>query len=335
MNSEGGESLWANHGRRGGPRLERSVFVCVGRPLSSSSDRIFRTTSSSVPMDATYALTTTRCSSSHDMFALVVGHGQRATERIMTTRLAIVLRDHLPCQTVRFYFVLFYFVFIFSLSLCTYGSPSSNMTSPDTPNQLANRARNAPLLRYVDSLRQHGHRAALIDPLNKLEREEVAALDPARYGLTDPEKEYEIDGIIWNSDADDKTRPASSNQRWSLEKITKHLREVYVGPIAYEFMHSPSKSERLWFAHLLESEPAIQPMSNERRKRIYAGLAKSEIFDTFLQDKFPNLKRYGLEGAEGMIPALETLFDASSKGTSLCPSAFFFSFFLFFPSSLD
>jgi probable 2-oxoglutarate dehydrogenase E1 component DHKTD1 len=160
----------------------------------------------------------------------------------------------------------------------------------------------------------HGHRAALIDPLNKLEREDVAALDPTRYGLSSPEQLFEIDGIVWyDGQSPSSTTPVTSNLKWSLEQITNHLRNVYVGHIAYEFMHSPSKSERLWFAHLLESSELAQS-DEDLKKRIWEGLVKSEIMDTFLQDKFPNLKRYGLEGAESMIPALDTLFRVASSG---------------------
>ena len=91
---------------------------------------------------------------------------------------------------------------------------------------------NAPLLRYVDSLRTHGHRAARIDPLDILQREEVAALSPERYGLTDPARTYDINGILW-------TRPAGEDagpEHWTLERITRHFRDVYVG-------HSRAPSE--------------------------------------------------------------------------------------------
>ncbi|TFK82881.1 dehydrogenase E1 and transketolase domain-containing protein 1 [Polyporus arcularius HHB13444] len=194
----------------------------------------------------------------------------------------------------------------------SYGYREPRMfTLPDyTPAQLENRTVNAPLLRYVDSLRTHGHRAARIDPLDLLQREEVAALNPQRYGLDDPSRTYDINGIIW-------TRPVGEDagpELWPLEKITRHLRDVYVGRVAYEYMHSPSKTERLWFSHLLESEEAeARKIEDEQRKRIHSLLAKSEVFDQFLQLKFPNLKRYGLEGGESMLPALDALFSSSAQ----------------------
>ncbi|KAF8635350.1 hypothetical protein AX17_003941 [Amanita inopinata Kibby_2008] len=191
---------------------------------------------------------------------------------------------------------------------------------PDyTEAQLENRAVNAPLLRYVDSMRTHGHRAARIDPLDLIHREEVAALSPARYGLTDEDKKYNVDGILWTKPVG-YPRVNDGSEWWTLKKITRHLREVYVGRVAYEYMHSPSKTERLWFSHLLESQSLpspedkpLEPVGIEEKRRIHELLVRSEVFDNFLQAKFPNLKRYGLEGGESMLPALDSLFLSASQ----------------------
>lgn len=65
-----------------------------------------------------------------------------------------------------------------------------------------------------------------------------------------------------------------------------------------QYMHSPSKTERLWFSHLLESESLpsseVKPLTDidkQKKRRIHELLARSEVFDNFLQLKFPNLKR--------------------------------------------
>lgn len=181
----------------------------------------------------------------------------------------------------------------------------------DSHTQLENRTANAPLLRYVDSLRTHGHRAARIDPLDLLQREEVAALNPARYGLVDSKQKYNVDGIVWTTPVGAK---GETRAEWRLDQITKHLRAIYVGNIAYEYMHSPSKTERLWFSHLLESQVNPSPMSNAEKLRAHELLARSEVFDQFMQAKFPNLKRYGLEGGESMLIAMEALFKAATSG---------------------
>ena len=157
--------------------------------------------------------------------------------------------------------------------------------------------------------------AAKIDPLDLLHRERVPALDPARYNLTDPNKEHNVNGIIW-------TKPIGSNEEqdewWSLSKITQHLHATYVGGLAYEFNHSFSHTEALWFAHYLESkkcEGGRCEIPPERKKRIHDLISRSESLDHFMQAKFPNLKRYGLEGGESLLPALDTLFSVAARGT--------------------
>ncbi|KAJ3715573.1 Transketolase, pyrimidine binding domain-containing protein [Lentinula guzmanii] len=179
--------------------------------------------------------------------------------------------------------------------------------------QLENRHHNAALLRYVDSVRTHGHRAARIDPLDLIPRDsEVAALNPSRYGLKEGNKRYNVNGIIWTNSKVEAQRN-DTEEWWTLDDITRHLREVYVGKIAYEYMHSQSKTERLWFSHLLESNTMPQPVDKQLKQRIHGLLARSEVFDNFLQLKFPNLKRYALEGGESMLPALDSLFSSAAK----------------------
>ena len=87
-------------------------------------------------------------------------------------------------------------------------------------------------MRYVDSMRTHGHRAARIDPLDLIQREEVAALDPRRYGLIDESKKYNVNGIMWTKPVVDSR--GAGEEWWVLSEITRHLRSVYVGRIAYE-----------------------------------------------------------------------------------------------------
>jgi probable 2-oxoglutarate dehydrogenase E1 component DHKTD1 len=158
----------------------------------------------------------------------------------------------------------------------------------------------------------HGHRAARIDPLDLLDREDVGALDPKRYGLDDGSESYDVNGILWTKRVGEAPE---TPEHWTLRDITSHLHAVYVGRIAYEYMHSSSKTERLWFSHILEARTPPVP-STRQKKRIHQLLAHSETFDQFLQLKFPNLKRYGLEGGESMIPALDALFSVAARGSN-------------------
>ena len=90
----------------------------------------------------------------------------------------------------------------------------------------------------------------------------------------------------------------------------------YVGRLACEFNHSPSHTELLWFAHYLESmnpEGGWCELSPGRKKRTHDLVLGSESFDYILRATFPNFKRYGLEGRESLLPALDTLFSIAAQ----------------------
>lgn len=135
----------------------------------------------------------------------------------------------------------------------------------DNNAQLENRHHNAALLRYVDSVRTHGHRAARIDPLDLIPRDsEVAALNPSRYGLKDGSKRYNVNGIIWTNPKVEAQRN-DTEEWWTLDEITRHLREVYVGKIAYEvrmirFLHSCS----YWFS--------LSTCTHNQRRSVFGSL---------------------------------------------------------------
>ncbi|CAG8448225.1 3748_t:CDS:10 [Gigaspora rosea] len=181
---------------------------------------------------------------------------------------------------------------------------------PDyTQEELSNRVENANLLRFITAYRTHGHRCAYIDPLGIMEREEVVALDHTRYGLTDPTKVYNLTGILHVNESKTST---SSKVEANLEHIISHLKKVYCGKVAYEFMHIPNASERRWFYYMIESFDILS-LTIEQKRRIFEVLTRSEVFDHFMAKKFPQVKRYGLEGAESMIVALDRLFEVSNK----------------------
>ncbi|KWU42366.1 dehydrogenase E1 and transketolase domain-containing protein 1 [Rhodotorula sp. JG-1b] len=185
-----------------------------------------------------------------------------------------------------------------------YQSPRE-FTVPDfTPTELANRVENANLLRLVESYRRHGHRAALLDPLDLAQRPVVPALDPRRYGLAaTPSREefYDVRGILDFPDDGQGTHKTA-------QEIAQRLAEVYCGRVAYEFMHMPSKHERRFLEKLLERSHAI-PISPAEQRAQWELLAKSEGFDNWAAKRFPNVKRYGLEGGESMMTAVAKVLD--------------------------
>ncbi|PHZ07394.1 2-oxoglutarate dehydrogenase, E1 component [Rhizopus microsporus ATCC 52813] len=181
---------------------------------------------------------------------------------------------------------------------------------PDyTEQELANRSQYGSLLRMVQAYRTHGHEGAQLDPLNIMKRKEVLALKPERYGLGKDDERYNLAGILHTNDALQEN--TSGGEEADFKTILNHLQAVYCGKIAYEFMHIPSASERRWWYHAVESWQKPE-LTADQKKRIHELLVNSEVFDQFLGKKFPNVKRYGLEGAESMMVALDRLFELSA-----------------------
>ncbi|KAM0749510.1 2-oxoglutarate dehydrogenase, E1 component [Meredithblackwellia eburnea MCA 4105] len=233
--------------------------------------------------------------------------------------------------------------------------PPSNYTLPDfTKRQLDNRVTNASLLRLVESYRKHGHRAALLDPLDLAERPNVPALDPRRYGFplsdssslrpqfvsptlpTSPalaqlpagETRVDIDGILdWPEEDDENDQVARGAQgerdgpKWrTIDQVAKRLEEVYCSGIGYEFMHLPSKHERRFLERHLERSHGPSSSSSdgddlpaEQQLALWRLLARSEGFDFWAAKRFPNVKRYGLEGGEAMMVAVGVLLDLARQ----------------------
>ncbi|KAI8064307.1 oxoglutarate dehydrogenase, E1 component [Gilbertella persicaria] len=183
---------------------------------------------------------------------------------------------------------------------------------PDyTSEELSNRMKYGSLLRMVQAYRTHGHEGAHLDPLGIMKRKEVLALKPERYGLDKSDSQpYNLAGILHVNDTVQEKSLSNKNEA-DFETILNHLHTVYCGKIAYEFMHLPSASERRWWYHAVESWEKPQ-LTIDQKKRIHKLLSKSEDFDHFLAKKFPNVKRYGLEGAESMMVALDRIFELSA-----------------------
>ncbi|KAJ2871886.1 hypothetical protein FB639_004418, partial [Coemansia asiatica] len=156
-----------------------------------------------------------------------------------------------------------------------YRVPKEVEYSDYTPEQLANRQRQAALVCLVNAYRSSGHRATDLDPLGLQKIEHIPELDPSRYGLEGTGKKFSIDGIL-------EIPISDGTKELSITEINRALEEIYCGRVAFEFEHIPETAERRWFAD-------------------YA-------FDNFMQKKFGQVKRYGLEGAESAIVALDELF---------------------------
>ncbi|KAI8324424.1 dehydrogenase E1 and transketolase domain-containing protein 1 [Martensiomyces pterosporus] len=174
---------------------------------------------------------------------------------------------------------------------------------PDySAKQLKNRQDQAALVCLVNAYRANGHRATDLDPLGIQKKQTIPELDPARYGLTDMDQKLDTDGILSFKVNGESPKHAT------MAEIHQALMDTYCGHVAFEFEHIPDIAERRWFADFVEATGHDTKLDDSRKRRFYELLARSETFDNFMQKKFGQVKRYGLEGAESAIVALDELF---------------------------
>ncbi|XQJ28062.1 2-oxoglutarate dehydrogenase subunit, putative [Leishmania guyanensis] len=103
----------------------------------------------------------------------------------------------------------------------------------------------------------------------------------------------------------------SGGTSMTLQEIIDQLRRFYCGPIGFEFMSSGFFELRNWFRH--EVANSLQPLPHEERKLYYKDVIKACGFEKFLQVKYATKQRFGLDGGEALIPALNAVILTSSN----------------------
>ena len=147
----------------------------------------------------------------------------------------------------------------------------------------------------IRSYRQRGHLIAKLDPLGLLKSDYLEELHPEFYGFKkeDYQKKIFLDGVI--------------NKRYSnVKEIIEFLRDKYCGSIGYEYMYIANPTERKWFRDRVEQADDFKFTSNGK-KAILNKLIQAEGFEKFLHTKYVGTKRFGLDGGESLIPALEQI----------------------------
>ncbi|MGA1204833.1 MAG: 2-oxoglutarate dehydrogenase E1 component [Opitutales bacterium] len=147
----------------------------------------------------------------------------------------------------------------------------------------------------IYAYRSLGHTQARINPLLK-EVTPNPRLSLGRLGF----EEGDLDKVFW-------TGNFLEGSRMSLRNLLKRLEEIYCGPIGIEYLHIQETSERRWLQSRIEPVDGIPPFDRKRKHRILDRLIKAEEFEHFLHRNYVGQKRFGLEGAETLIAAIDTL----------------------------
>ena len=101
--------------------------------------------------------------------------------------------------------------------------------------------------------------------------------------------------------------------RGPLRQILAALEQTYCGPIGAEFLHIQNRPIRRWLIERIETANNTPSWSSEQREEFHRDLIRAEEFERFIQSHYVGQKRFSLEGAEVLIPALHYLIDTSAR----------------------
>ncbi|HEY5048546.1 MAG TPA: 2-oxoglutarate dehydrogenase E1 component [Rhizomicrobium sp.] len=151
-------------------------------------------------------------------------------------------------------------------------------------------------IQLVRAYRVIGHLAADLDPLKLSQKPPLPQLDPNFYGFQDA----------------DLDRPVFIGGVLGLETATPRqmvniLKRTYCGRIGYEFMHITDPEQKDWLQRRIEGPDKEVTFTVEGKRGILNKLIEAEGFEKFSGLRFIGTKRFGLDGGEAMVPALEQI----------------------------
>ena len=148
----------------------------------------------------------------------------------------------------------------------------------------------------VRAYRIRGHLIADLDPLSLQKKDEHPELKPESYGFTkqDYQRKIFLDGVL-------------GLQYASLNQILQILKKTYCSTIGYEFMHMGDPDEKAWIRNRIEGPEKNIFFTKNGKKAILNKIVQAEGFEKYLHVKFIGTKRFGLDGGESLIPALEQI----------------------------
>lgn len=153
------------------------------------------------------------------------------------------------------------------------------------------------VINLINGYRQRGHLFTKTNPV-RTRRKYTPTLAIENFGLTndDLEREFQAGNEIGLG----KTK---------LKNIISHLEETYCASVGVEFLYIRQPDILSWMKSKMEGSKNTYPFSSEERKYIFKHLSRAVLFEKFIHKKFPGQKRFSLEGAEAMIPALDTIIE--------------------------
>ncbi|MGD0190839.1 MAG: 2-oxoglutarate dehydrogenase E1 component [Rhizomicrobium sp.] len=151
-------------------------------------------------------------------------------------------------------------------------------------------------IQLVRAYRVMGHLAADLDPLKLTRRPPLPQLDPGFYGFHEAELDEPIfiGGVLGMEQA-------------TPRQMVNLLKRTYCGRIGYEFMHINDPEQKDWLQRRIEGPDKEIAFTKEGKRAILNKLIEAEGFEKFAGLRFIGTKRFGLDGGEATIPALEQI----------------------------
>ena len=149
-------------------------------------------------------------------------------------------------------------------------------------------------LMLIRAYRIRGHLVADLDPLGMRDQTPHPELDPKSYGFTeaDMDRPIFIDKVLGLDIA-------------TMRQIVDIVKRTYCGTFALQYMHISNPEEAGWLKERIEGYDKEITFTREGRKAILNKLVEAEGFEKFLHVKYMGTKRFGLDGGEALIPAME------------------------------
>ena len=157
------------------------------------------------------------------------------------------------------------------------------------------------VIMLIRAYRVRGHLMAKLDPLGLVQRGPHPELDPKSYGFAeaDLDRTFFLDYVLGLEQA-------------TLREILAILRKTYAETVGIEFMHIQDPDQKAWIQARVEGDRGVYSAGADK-KEILEHLTATEGFEQFLHVKFPGTKRFGLDGGESAIPALETIIRTAAE----------------------
>ena len=158
-------------------------------------------------------------------------------------------------------------------------------------------------LMIIRSHRVRGHLYAELDPLGLENPPSHTELDPESYGFSeaDYDREIYIDNRL------------GLGEKAPLRDIVERARATYCGNIGVEYMHITSTEEKVWIQDRIEESRNQTDFTDMGKATILERLTEAETFEQFLNVKYTGTKRFGLDGAEALVPGLEQILKRGSQ----------------------